>query len=185
MRGHKKLFPLYRANQRSSLDIVSGAFEDGQQIIETSRIDCNTQRPCKPFGGLAPAVCANLNRATRLASLELRQAGHDRNPVTRKTQERILHPNGPDHGAGSNALRSHLALRTFATTTDQRSLRMGKVQNRTCCSVLEVCWCSTPPYCRKPEPHFAECRRPGTTRAGYPARAQAISVCNKSTGPVS
>ena len=50
--GTRRPFPVpYRANQRWSLDIVSGAFEDGQQIIETSRIDCNTQRPHTPLGG--------------------------------------------------------------------------------------------------------------------------------------
>ena len=91
MRGHKKLFPLYRANQRSSLDIVSGAFEDGQQIIETWKIDHNTQRPHTPFGGLAPAVCANLNRATRLASLELRKGSTKQ--VMTATQSRERHRN--------------------------------------------------------------------------------------------
>ncbi|WP_233486598.1 hypothetical protein, partial [Shimia marina] len=33
-------------------------------------------------------------------------AGLDRNLITRKKQERILHPNGPDQGAGSISLTS-------------------------------------------------------------------------------
>ena len=46
---------------------------EARRIIENWRIDYNTQRPHTSLGGLAPAVYANLNRATRPASLELRK----------------------------------------------------------------------------------------------------------------
>ena len=46
---------------------------EARKIIETWRIDYNTERPHTSLGGLAPAVFANLNRATRPASLELRK----------------------------------------------------------------------------------------------------------------
>lgn len=44
---------------------------EARKIIETWRINYNTEQPHTLLGGLAPAVFANLNRATRPASLEL------------------------------------------------------------------------------------------------------------------
>ena len=52
---------------------IFGNLAEARKIIENWRIDCNTQRPNTSLGGLTPAVYANLNRATRLASLELRK----------------------------------------------------------------------------------------------------------------
>ena len=51
---------------------IFGNLAEARKIIETWRIDYNTQRPHTSPGGLAPVVYANLNRATRPASLELR-----------------------------------------------------------------------------------------------------------------
>lgn len=50
---------------------IFGNLAEARRIIENWRIDYNTQRPHTSLGGLAPAVYANLNRATRPASLEL------------------------------------------------------------------------------------------------------------------
>ena len=44
---------------------------EARKIIENWRIDYNTQRPHTLLGGLAPAVYANINRATLPAPLEL------------------------------------------------------------------------------------------------------------------
>jgi putative transposase len=52
---------------------IFGNLAEARQIIETWRIDYNTERPHTSLGGLAPAVYANLNHATRPASLELRK----------------------------------------------------------------------------------------------------------------
>ena len=52
---------------------IFGNLAEARKIIENWRIDYNTQRPHISLGGLAPAVYANLNRATRPASLELRK----------------------------------------------------------------------------------------------------------------
>ncbi len=52
---------------------IFGNLAEARKIIETWRIDYNTERPHTSLGGLAPAVYANLNRATRPASLELRK----------------------------------------------------------------------------------------------------------------
>lgn len=52
---------------------IFGRLAEARKIIENWRIDYNTQRTHTLLGGLAPAVCANLNRATRPASLELRK----------------------------------------------------------------------------------------------------------------
>ncbi|WP_209835617.1 IS3 family transposase [Ruegeria sp. HKCCE3926] len=52
---------------------IFGNLAEARKIIETWRIDYNTQRPHTSLGGLAPAVYANLNRAARSASLELRK----------------------------------------------------------------------------------------------------------------
>lgn len=52
---------------------IFGNLAEARKIIENWRIDYNTQRPHTSLGGLAPAVYANLNRATRPASLELRK----------------------------------------------------------------------------------------------------------------
>jgi len=49
---------------------IFGNLAEARQIIENWRIDYNTERPHTSLGGLAPAVYANLNRATRPASLE-------------------------------------------------------------------------------------------------------------------
>ncbi len=60
-----------------------------------------------PASWVAEAVYANLNRARpawfACATQGLRSAGLDRNLITRKKQERIPHPNGPDQGAGSQS----------------------------------------------------------------------------------
>jgi len=50
-----------------------GNLAEARKIIENQRIDCNAQRPRTSLGRLAPAVYANLNRATRPASLGLRK----------------------------------------------------------------------------------------------------------------
>ena len=52
---------------------IFSSLAEARKIIENWRIDYNTQRPHTSLGGLAPAVYANLNRATRPASLELRK----------------------------------------------------------------------------------------------------------------
>lgn len=52
---------------------IFGNLVEARKIIENWRIDYNTQRPHTSLGGLAPAVYANLNLATRPASLELRK----------------------------------------------------------------------------------------------------------------
>jgi len=52
---------------------IFGNLAEARKIIENWRIDYNTQRPHTSLGGLAPAVYANLNRAARPASLELRK----------------------------------------------------------------------------------------------------------------
>ncbi|NNX83489.1 transposase [Roseobacter sp. HKCCD8419] len=52
---------------------IFGNLAEARKTIENWRIDYNTQRPHTSLGGLAPAVYANLNRATRPASLELRK----------------------------------------------------------------------------------------------------------------
>ena len=52
---------------------IFGNLAEARKIVETWRINYNTQRPHTSLGGLAPAVYANLNRATRPASLELRE----------------------------------------------------------------------------------------------------------------
>ncbi len=52
---------------------IFGNLAEARKIIENWRIDYNTQRPHTSLGGQAPAVYANLNRATRPASLELRK----------------------------------------------------------------------------------------------------------------
>ena len=46
---------------------------EARRIIESWRIDYNTERPHTSLGGLAPAVYAKRNHATRPASLELRK----------------------------------------------------------------------------------------------------------------
>ncbi|WP_282096843.1 IS3 family transposase [Epibacterium ulvae] len=53
---------------------IFGNLAEARKIIENWRIDYNTQRPHTSLGGLAPTVYANLNRATRPASLELRKS---------------------------------------------------------------------------------------------------------------
>ena len=53
---------------------IFGNLAEARKTIETWRIDYNTQRPHTSLGGLAPAVYANLNRATWPAPLELRKA---------------------------------------------------------------------------------------------------------------
>ena len=52
---------------------IFGNLAEARKIIETWRIDYNTERPHTSLGGLTPAVFANLNHATRPASLELRK----------------------------------------------------------------------------------------------------------------
>lgn len=52
---------------------IFGNLAEARKIIESWRIDYNTERPHTSLGGLAPAVYATLNRATRPASLELRK----------------------------------------------------------------------------------------------------------------
>ena len=52
---------------------IFGNLAEAQKIIENWRIDYNIQRPYTSHGGLAPAVYANINRATGFASLELRK----------------------------------------------------------------------------------------------------------------
>ncbi len=54
-------------------EYIFGSRAEARKIIENWRIDYNTQRPHTSLGGLAPAVYANLNHATRPASLELRK----------------------------------------------------------------------------------------------------------------
>ena len=52
---------------------IFGNLAEARKIIETWRIDYNTERPHTSLGRLAPAVYANLNRVNRPASLELRK----------------------------------------------------------------------------------------------------------------
>ena len=52
---------------------IFGNLAEVRKIIENWRIYYNTQRPHTSLGGLVTAVYANLNRATRHASLELRK----------------------------------------------------------------------------------------------------------------
>ena len=52
---------------------IFGNLAEARKVIETLRNDYNTQRPHTSLGGLAPAIYANLNPATRPASLELRK----------------------------------------------------------------------------------------------------------------
>mgnify|MGYP003835869565 CR=1 FL=1 len=54
-------------------ETLFGNLAEARRIIETWRIDYNTQRPHTSLGGLAPAVYAQLNRSNRPASLELRK----------------------------------------------------------------------------------------------------------------
>ena len=49
------------------------SLDDASRNLALWRIGYNTQRPHTSLGGLAPAVYANLNSATRPASLELRK----------------------------------------------------------------------------------------------------------------
>jgi len=51
---------------------IFGNLAEARKIIENWRIDYHTRRPHTSLGGLSPAVFANLNRATRPASLRLR-----------------------------------------------------------------------------------------------------------------
>ncbi len=54
-------------------ETLFGNLAEARRIIETWRIDYNTQRPHTSLGGLAPAVYSQLHRANRPASLELRK----------------------------------------------------------------------------------------------------------------
>ncbi len=54
-------------------ETLFGNLAEARRIIETWRIDYNTQRPHTSLGGLAPAVYALLKRTDRPASLELRK----------------------------------------------------------------------------------------------------------------
>ncbi len=92
-----------------------GNLAEVRRIIETWRIDYNINRPHTSLNGQSPTEFAQRLRSTRPASLELRSAGLDRNPTSRKKQERILHLNGPDQGATSVQIgqwrEGHLLLR--------------------------------------------------------------------------
>ena len=63
---------------------IFGNLALARKIIESWRIDYNTERPHTSLGGLAPAIYANLNRAARPASLELRK-GSARQALTATT----------------------------------------------------------------------------------------------------
>ncbi len=52
---------------------IFGNLAEARKIIGDWRIDYHTERPHTSLGGLAPVVYANLNRAARPASLELRK----------------------------------------------------------------------------------------------------------------
>ena len=67
---------------------IFGNLAEARKIIETWRIDYNTFRPHTSLGGLAPAVFANLNRATRSASLELRNGSAQQASTATKSTER-------------------------------------------------------------------------------------------------
>lgn len=58
---------------------IFGNLAKARNIIKDWRIDYNTQRPHTSLGGLAPAIYANLNRATRPASLERRKSSAQQN----------------------------------------------------------------------------------------------------------
>ena len=66
---------------------IFGNLAEARKIIENWRIDYNAQRPHTSLGGLAPAVYANLNRATRPASLELRKGSAQQALTTTKSTE--------------------------------------------------------------------------------------------------
>ena len=53
---------------------IFGNLAEARKIIQTWKIDYNTERPHTSLGGLAPVVHDNLNRITRPASLELPRA---------------------------------------------------------------------------------------------------------------
>ena len=61
---------------------------EARKIIENWRIDYNTERPHTSLGGLTPAVYANLNRATRPASLELRKGSTQQALTATQSTER-------------------------------------------------------------------------------------------------
>ena len=67
---------------------IFGNLAEARRIIKNWRIDYNTERPHTSLGGLAPAVYANLNRATRPASLELRKGSAQQALTTTKSTER-------------------------------------------------------------------------------------------------
>ncbi len=67
---------------------IFGNLAEARRIIETWRIDYNTERPHTSLGGLAPAVFANLNRAARPASLELRMGSAQQALTVTKSTER-------------------------------------------------------------------------------------------------
>ncbi|WP_353014197.1 integrase core domain-containing protein [Ruegeria sp. SCP10] len=69
-RGRKTTF--FGSWQQNLLTIF-GNLAEARKIIENWRIDYKTQRRHTSLGGLAPAVYANLNRAARPASPELRK----------------------------------------------------------------------------------------------------------------
>ena len=83
---------------------------EARSIIEAWRIDYNTVRPHTSLGGLAPAMFADQARRARPASPELRSAGPDHPPPTRKKGERSLQISGPDQGAGSTSLDKRVRI---------------------------------------------------------------------------
>ncbi|KCZ96257.1 integrase [Hyphomonas hirschiana VP5] len=79
---------------------------EAPSIIEAWRTDCNTVRPHTSLGGLVPAMFTDQARRAPPASPELRSAGLDRPPPTRKKGEQRLQLSGPDQGAGSRVKKS-------------------------------------------------------------------------------
>ena len=61
---------------------------EARQIIETWRIDYNTQRPYTSLGGMAPAVYANINRSTRPTSLALPKGSAQQAWTVNQSRER-------------------------------------------------------------------------------------------------
>ncbi|AVL52023.1 hypothetical protein CEP88_05035 [Roseobacter denitrificans] len=69
---------------------IFGNLAEARKIIENWRTGYNTERPYTLLGGLAPAVYANLNRASKPASLELRKSSAQQSLTTTKSTERNM-----------------------------------------------------------------------------------------------
>ena len=65
-----------------------GNLAGARRIIETWRVNFNTERPRTSLGELAPAVYAQFNRSDRPASLELRKGSAQQAWTASESRER-------------------------------------------------------------------------------------------------